>query len=283
MLNILVTGANGQLGNEMRLLGATSKNNYIFTDVTELNITDKAAISAMVKEHRIQVIINCAAYTNVDKAEDDEATADLLNHTAARYLAEAAKEADAVLIHVSTDYVFHGDKNVPYTEDEPTSPLGVYGRTKLAGEQAIQQSGCRYLIFRTAWLYSSFGNNFVKTMRRLTSERDTLNVVFDQVGSPTFAGDLARAIFEVVEKEAYVGTEGIYHYSNEGVCSWYDFAVEISNLSHTRCDIRPCHSDEFPSKVTRPSYSVLDKTKLKKTFGIVVPHWKESLVKCIEQ
>lgn len=283
MLNILVTGANGQLGNEMRLLGASSKNNYIFTDVTELNITDKAAISAMVKEHRIQVIINCAAYTNVDKAEDDEATADLLNHTAARYLAEAAKEADAVLIHVSTDYVFHGDKNVPYTEDEPTSPLGVYGRTKLAGEQAIQQSGCRYLIFRTAWLYSSFGNNFVKTMRRLTSERDTLNVVFDQVGSPTFAGDLARAIFEVVEKEAYVGTEGIYHYSNEGVCSWYDFAVEISNLSHTRCDIRPCHSDEFPSKVTRPSYSVLDKTKLKKTFGIVVPHWKESLVKCIEQ
>lgn len=283
MLNILVTGANGQLGNEMRLLGATSKNNYIFTDVTELNITDKAAISAMVKEHRIQVIINCAAYTNVDKAEDDEATADLLNHTAARYLAEVAKEADAVLIHVSTDYVFHGDKNVPYTEDEPTSPLGVYGRTKLAGEQAIQQSGCRYLIFRTAWLYSSFGNNFVKTMRRLTSERDTLNVVFDQVGSPTFAGDLARAIFEVVEKEAYVGTEGIYHYSNEGVCSWYDFAVEISNLSHTRCDIRPCHSDEFPSKVTRPSYSVLDKTKLKKTFGIVVPHWKESLVKCIEQ
>lgn len=283
MLNILVTGANGQLGNEMRLLGATSKNNYIFTDVTELNITDKAAISAMVKEHRIQVIINCAAYTNVDKAEDDEATADLLNHTAARYLAEAAKEADAVLIHVSTDYVFHGDKNVPYTEDEPTSPLGVYGRTKLAGEQAIQQSGCRYLIFRTAWLYSSFGNNFVKTMRRLTSERDTLNVVFDQVGSPTFAGDLARAIFEVVEKEAYVGTEGIYHYSNEGVCSWYDFAVEISNLSHTRCDIRPCHSDEFPSKVTRPSYSVLDKTKLKKTFGIVIPHWKESLVKCIEQ
>lgn len=283
MLNILVTGANGQLGNEMRLLGATSKNNYIFTDVTELNITDKAAISAMVKEHRIQVIINCAAYTNVDKAEDDEATADLLNHTAARYLAEAAKEADAVLIHVSTDYVFHGDKNVPYTEDEPTSPLGVYGRTKLAGEQAIQQSGCRYLIFRTAWLYSSFGNNFVKTMRRLTSERDTLNVVFDQVGSPTFAGDLARAIFEVVEKEAYVGTEGIYHYSNEGVCSWYDFAVEISNLSHTRCDIRPCHSDEFQSKVTRPSYSVLDKTKLKKTFGIVVPHWKESLVKCIEQ
>ncbi len=283
MLNILVTGANGQLGNEMRLLGATSKNNYIFTDVTELNITDKAAISAMVKEHRIQVIINCAAYTNVDKAEDDEATADLLNHTAARYLAEAAKEADAVLIHVSTDYVFHGDKNVPYTEDEPTSPLGVYGRTKLAGEQAIQQSGCRYLIFRTAWLYSSFGNNFVKTMRRLTSERDTLNVVFDQVGSPTFAGDLARAIFGVVEKEAYVGTEGIYHYSNEGVCSWYDFAVEISNLSHTRCDIRPCHSDEFPSKVTRPSYSVLDKTKLKKTFGIVVPHWKESLVKCIEQ
>lgn len=283
MLNILVTGANGQLGNEMRLLGATSKNNYIFTDVTELNITDKGAISAMVKEHRIQVIINCAAYTNVDKAEDDEATADLLNHTAARYLAEAAKEADAVLIHVSTDYVFHGDKNVPYTEDEPTSPLGVYGRTKLAGEQAIQQSGCRYLIFRTAWLYSSFGNNFVKTMRRLTSECDTLNVVFDQVGSPTFAGDLARAIFEVVEKEAYVGTEGIYHYSNEGVCSWYDFAVEISNLSHTRCDIRPCHSDEFPSKVTRPSYSVLDKTKLKKTFGIVVPHWKESLVKCIEQ
>lgn len=283
MLNILVTGANGQLGNEMRLLGATSKNNYIFTDVTELNITDKAAISAMVKEYRIQVIINCAAYTNVDKAEDDEATADLLNHTAARYLAEAAKEADAVLIHVSTDYVFHGDKNVPYTEDEPTSPLGVYGRTKLAGEQAIQQSGCRYLIFRTAWLYSSFGNNFVKTMRRLTSERDTLNVVFDQVGSPTFAGDLARAIFEVVEKEAYVGTEGIYHYSNEGVCSWYDFAVEISNLSHTRCDIRPCHSDEFPSKVTRPSYSVLDKTKLKKSFGIVVPHWKESLVKCIEQ
>lgn len=283
-MNILVTGANGQLGSEMRRLGAVSPNNYIFTDVAELDITDAAAVLSMVKNNDIAAIINCAAYTNVDKAESDEATAELINSTAVKNLAVAAKETDATLFHVSTDYVFGSEGNTPRTEDMPLCPLGVYGRTKLNGELAIKESGCKALIFRTAWLYSEFGNNFLKTMLRLTAEREQLNVVFDQVGTPTYAGDLALAIFSIIEAGVYAGNEGVYHFSNEGVCSWYDFAVEIAAAAgNTNCRIEPCHSSEFPSPVTRPPYSVLDKTKIKKTFDIDIPHWRESMEYCIKK
>ena len=284
MKNVLVTGANGQLGNEMRRLGSISPNNYIFTDVAELDITDKAAVAQFVATNSVDVIVNCAAYTNVDKAEDDQATAELINATAVANLAEAVKAVDGTLIHVSTDYVFGTDGNTPRTEDMPTAPLGVYGVTKLHGEQAIAASGCKALIFRTAWLYSEFGNNFLKTMLRLTAERPALNVVFDQVGTPTYAGDLAVLIFSIIEYGTYEGNEGIYHFSNEGVCSWYDFATEIAAAAgHTECRINPCHSDEFPSKVTRPPYSVLDKTKVKRTFDVEIPHWRESMIHCINR
>lgn len=281
-MNILVTGANGQLGNEMRRISAGSRDHYIFTDVAELDITDASAVSDMVKGNDVEVIVNCAAYTNVDKAEDDETTADLLNNVAVRNLAEAAAAADALLIHVSTDYVFSGNGCIPYTEDSPVEPLGAYGRTKLAGEKSLAAAGCRYMIFRTAWLYSPFGKNFVKTMRKLTAEKDTLNVVFDQVGTPTYAGDLAALIYKVIS-ERMTDRQGIYHFSDEGVCSWYDFAVEICSLSGNVCDIRPCHSDEFPSRVKRPHFSVLDKTLVKNTFGISIPYWKDSLKKCIDE
>lgn len=284
MNNILVAGANGQLGNEMRRLAEkTTSNRYIFTDIAELDITNLQAVRHCMAENQVTIVVNCAAYTNVDKAEDDFETADLINRKAVENLAIACKETEAVLIHVSTDYVFQGDRNLPCREDEPTNPLGVYGRTKLAGEQAIEQIGGKYLIFRTAWLSSSFGNNFVKTMRRLTSEREQLSVVFDQVGTPTYAGDLATLIWHIIEEEKYKRHRGIYHFSNEGVCSWYDFAKEIASLSGKECDIRPCHSDEFPSKVKRPAFSVLDKTKVKKDFGYVVPYWKDSLIKCINE
>lgn len=283
-MNILVTGANGQLGNEMRNLAPNSKKDqYFFTDVEELDITDINAIRDFMKTHTIDVIVNCAAYTNVDKAEDDIATADLINNKAVENLAIVAKEYDCTLIHVSTDYVFSGKGNLPCTEEQATSPLGVYGKTKLAGENAIGKVGCKYLIFRTAWLYSEFGNNFVKTMIRLTSEKDSLKVVFDQVGSPTYAGDLAKLIFSIIEKRQYEQHQGIYHFSNEGVCSWYDFAKEISFMAGTDCDIQPCHSDEFQSKVTRPAFSVLDKTKVKRDFQFEVPYWTDSLVKCINK
>ena len=283
-MNILVTGANGQLGNEMRRLGAVSPNNYIFTDVAELDITDASAVLATVKENAVEIIVNCAAYTNVDKAESDEATAELINSTAVRNLAVAMKEVGGTLFHVSTDYVFGLDGNTPRTEDMPVNPLGVYGRTKLNGELAIKKSGCKALIFRTAWLYSEFGNNFLKTMMRLTAEREQLNVVFDQVGTPTYAGDLALAIFSIIEAGVYEGNEGIYHFSDEGVCSWYDFAVEIAAAAgNTNCRISPCHSSEFPSPVTRPPYSVLDKTKIKNTFDIDIPHWRESMEYCIKR
>lgn len=281
-MNILITGANGQLGNEMRRVSAASSNHYIFTDVAELDITNPDAIRKMVNDNRIEVIVNCAAYTNVDKAEDDYEMADLLNNKAVEYLAAAAKEVDATLIHVSTDYVFQGDRNIPCCEDWETNPLGVYGKTKLAGEQSLQRVGCKYLIFRTAWLYSSFGKNFVKTMQQLTADRDSLKVVFDQVGTPTYARDLADVIFKVIEEELF-DKQGIYHFSNEGVCSWYDFAKEICELSGNTCDIQSCHSDEFPSKVKRPHFSVLDKTKLKSAFNIKVPYWKDSLIKCINE
>lgn len=283
-MNILVTGANGQLGCEMRRLGAVSPNNYIFTDVAELDITDSDAVMRVVKECAIEAIVNCAAYTNVDKAESDEAMAELINATAVGNLACAMKEVGGTLFHVSTDYVFGREGNTPRTEDMPLDPLGVYGRTKLHGEEAIAQSGCKALIFRTAWLYSEFGNNFLKTMMRLTAERESINVVFDQVGTPTYAGDLALAIFSVIEAGVYEGNEGIYHFSDEGVCSWYDFAVEIAAAAgNTSCRINPCHSSEFSSPVTRPPYSVLDKTKIKNTFDIDIPHWRESMEYCIKR
>ena len=279
-MNILVTGANGQLGNEMRRVSLDRRNRYLFTDVNELDITDATAVRNMLKKEQIDVIVNCAAYTNVDRAEDDFAMADLLNNKAVENLAVAAAETGATLIHVSTDYVFRGDKNIPCRESWETDPLGVYGKTKLAGEQSLVKAGCKYLIFRTAWLYSPFGKNFVKAMRQLTSTKDSLKVVFDQVGTPTYAGDLAALIYNIIE-ENLLDRQGVYHFSNEGVCSWYDFAKEICELSGNNCDIQPCHSDEFPSKVERPHFSVLDKTKVKETFGITIPYWKDSLKKCM--
>ena len=282
-MRVLITGANGQLGNEMRRLGAVSPNEYLFTDVAELDITDKAAVAEFVKSNNVEIIVNCAAYTNVDRAEDDEATAELINATAVRNLAEAVKAVDGTLFHVSTDYVFGSEGNTPRTEDMPTNPLGVYGKTKLHGEQAIAEVGAKAIIIRTAWLYSEFGNNFLKTMLRLTAEKESLNVVFDQVGSPTYAGDLALAIFSIIEGGVYAGNEGVYHFSNEGVCSWYDFATEIAAAAGHECVVMPCHSNEFPSKVTRPPFSVLDKTKIKTTFGIEIPHWRDSMLYCLQR
>ena len=281
-MNILVTGANGQLGNEMRRVSLDSRNRYLFTDVNELDITDATAVRNMLKKEQIDVIVNCAAYTNVDRAEDDFAMADLLNNKAVENLAVAAAETGATLIHVSTDYVFRGDKNIPCRESWETDPLGVYGKTKLAGEQSLVKAGCKYLIFRTAWLYSPFGKNFVKTMRQLTSTKDSLKVVFDQVGTPTYAGDLAALIYNIIE-ENLLDRQGVYHFSNEGVCSWYDFTVAIHRLAGiTSCKVKPLHTAEYPAKANRPAYSVLDKTKIKTTFGIEIPHWEESLKRCID-
>ncbi len=283
-MNILVTGANGQLGNAMRIATAGSVDNYIFTDVAELDITDADAVKRAVGDNNIDVIVNCAAYTNVEKAEDDTALAELLNATAVRNLAEAIKDNGGALIHISTDYVFGGSQgNTPRREDEPSNPTGVYGVTKLHGEQAIEQSGVRHIILRTAWLYSEFGKNFVKTMLDLTATKPELKVVFDQCGTPTYARDLAEAIVNIIENRKIEGNEGTYHFSNEGVCSWYDFTKTIAELAgNSGCDIQPCHSDEFPSKVVRPSYSVLDKTKFKQAFGLKVPYWVDSLKKCIK-
>ena len=282
-MNILVTGANGQLGNEMRIVAKNSADNYIFTDVAELDITNAEAVEKMVMDNDVKVIVNCAAYTNVDKAEDDSEFAEILNAKAAENLAVAMKKNDGLLVHVSTDYVFGGTKNnTPCKENEPANPTGVYGVTKLHGEQAIIASGCRHIIIRTAWLYSEFGKNFLKTMLNLTATKPQLKVVFDQVGTPTYAYDLALAIFDIVENRKYEGNDGVYHYSNEGVCSWFDFTKMIAEYAgNTQCDIQPCHSDEFPSKVVRPSYSVLDKTKIKATFGTVVPYWTDSLKVCM--
>ena len=288
-MNILVTGANGQLGNEMRIVSKGSSDRYIFTDVEELDITNRDAVANFVKENDIKVVVNCAGYTNVEKAEDEEKLAELINAQAVEYLALACRENHATLIHISTDYVFGGNEgNTPRKENEPVNPTGAYGRTKLHGEEAIQRIGCKHIIIRTAWLYSEFGNNFVKTMRKLTAERDSLKVVFDQVGTPTYALDLAKAIKVFIEElktphSTLVTSNCIYNFSNEGVISWYDFAKEICELSGNSCDIQPCHSDEFPSKVKRPSYSVLDKTKIKNSLNITIPHWKESLKKCISK
>ena len=282
-MNILVTGANGQLGNEMRIVAAGSKDNYIFTDVAELDICNLEAIREMVAGNGIKAIVNCAAYTNVDGAEDDAEKCYMLNATAAENLALAMKEADGLLVHVSTDYVFGGDPyNTPCTEEREGTPTGVYGASKLLGEQNIQKTGCHHIIIRTAWLYSEFGKNFVKTMLMLTASKPQLKVVFDQTGTPTYALDLATAIFDILENRKFEGNDGIYHYSNEGVCSWYDFTKMIAEYAgNTGCDIQPCHSNEFPSKVIRPAYSVLDKTKIKSTFAMNIPYWTDSLRKCI--
>lgn len=283
---ILVTGADGQLGREMQIASRSSRNRFIFTDIAgeheRLDITDPQAIADIVRENHVNVIVNCAAYTNVDKAETDPETANLLNNIAAGNLADAMKAVNGTLIHISTDYVFQGDRNIPCREDWPTEPLGVYGKTKLAGEKSIEATGCASIIIRTAWLYSPFGKNFVKTMRDLTSSRESLKVVFDQVGTPTYAGDLAETICRIIEN-GQLDKTGIYHFSNEGVCSWFDFAKAICEMSGNTCDIRPCHSDEFPSPVARPHFSVLDKTKIKQTFGIRIPYWTDSLKRCIEE
>ena len=292
-MNILVTGANGQLGNEMRIVAKDSKDKYIFTDVVEvggqettiLDITNLDAVRSIVKENDVKVIVNCAAWTNVDAAEDPDKydLVELLNAKAPESLAIAMKEVNGLLVHISTDYVFGGDPyNTPCKENQKGTPTGVYGLTKLHGEQNIQNSGVDYLIFRTAWLYSEFGKNFVKTMMNLTSSKPQLKVVFDQVGTPTYAFDLAKTIFDIIENRKYEGNTGIYHYSNEGVCSWYDFTKMIAEIAgNTSCDIQPCHSDEFPSPVKRPAFSVLDKTKVKEAFGLTIPYWTDSLRKCI--
>lgn len=296
-MNILVTGANGQLGNEMRIISKETNDSYTFTDVVEvegvettiLDITDAESIRKIVKEKDIRCIVNCAAYTNVDKAESDEALCRKLNADAPKLLAEAMREVNGLLVQISTDYVFGGDPyNTPCREDQKGTPTGVYGQTKLDGEENIKAVGCDYVIIRTAWLYSEFGRNFVKTMLNLTATRPKLNVVFDQAGTPTYAYDLAEAIKTVLadyEKEcptAGYGKKGIYHFSNEGVCSWFDFTKKIAELAgNTACDIQPCHSDEFPSPVKRPAYSVLDKTKIKETFGVKVPYWTDSLKACM--
>lgn len=286
-MNILVTGANGQLGNEIQIVSRKSTNHYIFTDVCEgyqnLDITNLEAVRKAVKENDVKCIINCAAWTNVDKAETAGDIVEILNAVAPENLAKAMKEVGGLLVHVSTDYVFGGDPyNTPCKEDMKGTPTGVYGLTKLHGEEKIQAVGCDHIILRTAWLYSEFGSNFVKTMLNLTATKPQLKVVFDQTGTPTYAGDLADAIFDIVENKKFEGHSGVYHFSNEGVCSWYDFTIKIAQIAgHTACNIQPCHSDEFPSPVKRPAYSVLDKTKIKETFGIQIPYWEDSLKKCM--
>ena len=271
---ILVTGANGQLGNEIRNLLPDA----IFTDADILDITNEKAVNDFVKENNIGTIINCAAYTAVDKAEDDAELAKKVNEDGPKNLAKTG----CIIIHISTDYVFDGSNCRPYTADDATNPVSVYGKTKLTGEQKIAEYAKVYAIIRTAWLYSSYGNNFVKTMRRLGGERETLNVVCDQVGTPTYAKDLAVAIVEILP-QLNKENSGIYHFSNEGACSWYDFAVEIMNLSNLNCKVLPILSKDYPTKAVRPFYSVLDKSKLKKTFNIEIPHWKESLISCLKR
>ena len=282
MKNILITGANGQLGNEMRVLSAENKEySYFFTDVAELDICNAQAILDFVKTNDINVIVNCAAYTAVDKAEESIELCTKLNADAVGYLAEAAEANGAEFIQISTDYVFDGTAHTPYQETEPTCPNSVYGHTKLAGEQNALTLCSRSMVIRTAWLYSTFGNNFVKTMIRLGKERDSLGVIFDQIGTPTYARDLARAIFAAIRQGV---VPGIYHFSNEGVCLWYDFTKAIHRLAGiTTCQVKPLHTEEYPTPAKRPHYSVLDKSKIKATFGIEVPYWEESLQECIYQ
>lgn len=285
-MRIIVTGSMGQLGHAVRKLSSGSEHEYVFTDINDsegvsrLDITDKEAVRGMVDG--ADVIVNCAAYTDVNGAEGNEAFAMKVNAEAAGILAEAAREAGALLMHVSTDYVFDGKGNVPYDEDAQPSPVNAYGRTKLEGEKAIAASGCRYMIFRTSWLYSDVGKNFYLTMNRLTAEKPELKVVMDQAGTPTNAYDLAFLICHIIETDMLDKT-GVYNYSNDGVCSWYDFAREINNMLGHTCRVEPCRTDEFPSPAQRPQYSVLDKSKVKRTFGVEVPHWRESLQLLIDE
>lgn len=279
-MNILITGCNGQLGNELQLLEKNySEHTFFNTDVHELDITNAEAIDKFVSSNNIDIIINCAAYTAVDKAENNKELCQVLNADAPAYLAKAISKRNGWMIQVSTDYVFDGTKNTPYVETDSPCPNSVYGSTKLDGEKAVEQACKNTMIIRTAWLYSSFGNNFVKTMMRLGKEKDELNVIFDQIGTPTYARDLAIAIMTAVEKGI---VPGIYHFSNEGVISWYDFTKAIHRLSGiTSCHVRPIHTEEYPTAATRPHYSVLDKTKIKKTYGIEIPYWEDSLAECI--
>ncbi|MBQ8601936.1 MAG: dTDP-4-dehydrorhamnose reductase [Bacteroides sp.] len=282
MKNILITGANGQLGNEMRVLSEENKEyTYFFTDVAELDICNEQAVMDYVKANDIHVIVNCAAYTAVDKAEENIEFCTKLNADAVGYLAKAAEANQAEFIQISTDYVFDGTAHTPYRETEPTCPNSVYGSTKLAGEQNALTLCSRSMVIRTAWLYSTFGNNFVKTMIRLGKERDTLGVIFDQIGTPTYARDLARAIYAAIRQGV---TPGVYHFSNEGVCSWYDFTKAIHRLAGIKdCKVNPLHTEEYPTPAKRPHYSVLDKTKIKATYGIEIPYWEDSLGNCISQ
>ena len=293
-MNILVTGANGQLGNEMRIISKGSNDNYIFTDVNQgegvdtlyLDITDLEAIRKIVQEMEVRAIVNCAAWTNVDACETDEklaALAERLNAEAPKNLALAMKEVKGVLFHISTDYVFGQEPyNTPCSPNQKGTPTGVYGATKKRGEENIIASGCEHIILRTAWLYSEFGKNFCKTMLDLTATKPVLKVVFDQCGTPTYAYDLAAAIYDIISHRKFEGHTGVYHYSNEGVTSWYDFTQMIARIAgHTECDILPCYSSEYPSPVKRPSYSVLDKQTFKETFGVQVPYWVDSLEKCV--
>lgn len=283
MPKILVTGSNGQLGSEIKELTNNDRNNlYFFTDRDSLDITDQKMIKSFIATNRIDTIINCAAYTAVDKAEEDEANANAINHLAVKYLAEIAKEENIKLIHISTDYVFDGTNYRPYVESDPTNPKSVYGATKLAGEKAMQEANpANSIIIRTSWVYSSFGNNFVKTMLRLGKERDALGVIFDQVGTPTYAKDLAQTILDIVPQITNEKVE-IYHYSNEGVLSWYDFAKEIMYMSKLECHIKPIETKEYPTPAKRPYYSLLNKAKIKKEFGITIPYWKDSVNACLK-
>ena len=283
MINILVTGSNGQLGNELRKLQSASPDyNFVFTDIAELDITNPIAIEALMMTENIAVIINCAAYTAVDKAETDSATAYRINSDAPGYLAAAAFKFNALLVHVSTDYVFSGEGFRPYTENQPCDPRSIYGTSKLKGEMAVINSGCRHIIIRTSWLYSAFGNNFIKTVRKYGRERGHLNMIYDQIGTPTHAADLAQTIMAIIP-QCNDPKSNLYHYSNEGVCSWYDFAIEILDQSGISCTVSPINTEEYPLPATRPFYSVLNKTKIKKDFNITIPHWKESLTRCLKE
>ena len=281
MLNILVTGSKGQLGSEIESLSIDCPYNFIFTDKDELDISNQKVINSFVKKHDIDVIINCAAYTSVDRAEEEQALADKINHQAVNYLAQVSKENNIKLIHISTDYVFNGRNFKPYTEIDNTNPQGVYGQTKLDGEKDLQAINPKNsIIIRTSWLYSSFGNNFVKTMFKLGKEKETLDVIFDQVGTPTYANDLAKAILDIVPN-LNNGKVEVYHYSNEGVVSWYDFAKEIMRLAKIECDIKPIKTKDYPTPALRPHCSLLNKSKIKKEFNINIPFWKDSLDKCL--
>ncbi len=281
---ILVTGATGQLGRHVALSAGSSQDSWIFVSSSELDITDSQAVERFFDSHRISAVVNCAAYTNVEGAEDDMPAARRVNALAPGYLGRACARHDAVLIHISTDYVFDGKGCRPYVEDDPTAPLCAYGLSKAEGEQAVVASGCRHIVIRTSWLYSLFGNNFVKTMLRLTGERDTLGVVFDQVGTPTYAGDLADAIVHMIERRMHRNLSGLFHYSDEGVCSWFDFAHRIAALAgHTGCRITPCRSSQYPTKAARPCFSVLDKSKFKESVGLTIPHWSDSLEKMLKE